>query len=295
MAAKRVLLWGLCIVGWAVGFVIAVPLVFFGTLMLANGLAPSFRLASPLAGSLLLASLLLPLVFSCLLFFWRTAGWFWASWWSLITAWLVMDALATTALHPGNLHAVLSVSPAVWASALIATLVAFGLWLLQVWVVSTVRGMRSWTPALLATPEQWRRLGRVLAPLAIVFAVLLVTAWGPPLAFEAARWRAVDTGDDNPGRAAWGDNTRAQMAPDLMAHYLLPGMTRAQIAALLGEADHPDIYALFPRPTASQTLMAVAHWHGLCPGLQLDLPWSPKGPEQLAGVCILSSYIGYTD
>jgi hypothetical protein len=207
----------------------------------------------------------------------------------------VVDAVATTALHPHNVLAVLSIPPAMWASALIATLVVFGLWLLQMWVVITVRRMRGWVPAAPPITEQGRRLGRALVPLLVIFTFALVAAWGPPLAFEAARWRATDTSTSGPGRAAWGDNTRAQMAPDLMACHLLPGMTREQVAALLGEPDHPDVYALFPRPTASQTIMAIAYWGGLCPGLQVEFPWNPAGPQRLAGVRIMPSYIGYTD
>ena len=294
-ASKRAVFWGLCIAGWALGFAVAVPLVFFGTLMLANGLAPSFQLASPVSASLLLASLLLPVVLSWLLFFWRLAGWMWILWWSLVVTWLVVDAFATTALHPHSLPAALSVSPAMWASALIATVAVFGVWLLQVWVAATVSGMRGWAPVLLATPERWRHLRRALAPLTITFTVALVTAWGPPAVFEAARWRATGTDTTGPGRAAWGDNTRARMAPDLMARHLLPGMTQEQVTALLGEPDQAGIYALFPRPTASQTLMAMAYWGGLCPGLQVEFPWNPAGPQRLTGARIMRSYIGYID
>jgi hypothetical protein len=283
---------------WAAGLAVAIPATFVGFLAVLNGLGTGAQAAPPLLTTVFVALLLLPLVLSVLLFHWRLAGWLWAGWWSMLGIGLLVDALATACCHGHGVGALFSASASLWGSALLAAAVVTAMCLLQLWLAATVAQLRGWTTAPPAFPGSRRGRAFAAAACVLVLAAALVLAWGPPLPFDAPRWQACGSDDTGPHRAGWGDNTRVGMLEDLMVHYLRPDMTEAEVIGLLGEADHPDVYALFPRPTLSQTLLALFRWGGPCPGLEIaygrEDPAHP-GSRRLGQASILGDYIGFTD
>ena len=292
--SRRAVRYGVCVLVAVVGVFVAVPSLGVGFMAIDNGLGRWSEAPPPLLLSLLLAALLTPLVLSLLLFFWRVAGRLWAAWWLVMGLAILVDALSTAAVRHHGPGTLFSVSAALWGSALLTAAVVTGLCLAQLWMAREIARLRGWAafPTVPATSgRRW-----VFVPIAawLVLAASMVLAWGPSLPFGAGRWRACE-----PWHAAWGDNSRAQMAEDLIAHDLRPGMTRAEVVVLLGEDDHPDIYALFPRPTLSQTLLALGRWGGPCPGLEITYaPWSPVCPHERSPIvraAIMGAYIGYTD
>ncbi|MBM3500095.1 MAG: hypothetical protein FJX74_15675 [Armatimonadetes bacterium] len=291
---RRVLRQGVCVVVAVLGLLVALPAVVVGFVTIGNGLEPAHGVVPPLPLSLLLATLLTPLVLSLLLFVWRLAGRWWAAWWLVVGLGVLADALLTAVSQRHGLGTLFVVPAAVWFGALLGAAAVVGLGLAQLWVVGEVARSRGWeaAPATPAKRSRWWALAPIGAWL--ILAAALVWAWGPPLPFDRDRWATCES-----SQAAWGDSSRARMAQDLIAHHLRPGMSDVRVQELLGDDDHPDIYALHPRPTLSQALLATARWGWVCPGLRVRYAHfdrrDPQAPRRVVRASIMGSYIGFTD
>jgi len=278
---------------WAVGLAVALSLTFIGMCLLSAGLGWKTGPGPDLELQFGLCALGLPLVLSVLLFSARW-GWLWAAWWFAFGLGVLGDAWVTAGRHGGGLGRTLLAPSSIWGSALLVAVIVVGWCVLQSWVAAQAMRSRGWAGLTITVSRQ--RLGLLLGGSTLVLAAGLLMAWGAPTAFDSGRWQACAPGFRGLSQPAWGDNTRAQMVADLMARQLRPGITEAEVLGLLGESDHPaGVYALFPRPTLAQTLLALAHWRGLCPGLEITYSAPPSLPRRVVGVRIMPDYIGYMD
>ena len=174
---------------------------------------------------------------------------------------------------------------AVWLAAGPGLAIYFGLWTCIICALAAAATLSPHANVRLLPPKRGRAAVIVPIAMVLVLAVGLVLGWGPPMPFDANKWRG-------PGpptrhryeRFSWGDNSRVRMLDDLLSTHLHLGMTAQETQRLLGRYDHTGYWSCFellPCPTLSQTLLACGRWGWFGPNLQLKFAEHDHRPVSL--------------
>ncbi len=173
---------------------------------------------------------------------------------------------------------------AVWLAAGPGLAICLGLWTCIICALAATATLSPQVNVRLLPPKRGRAAVIVPIAMVLVLAVGLVLAWGPPMLFDANKWR----GPGPPTRRlcerfSWSDNSRARMLNDLLSTHLHAGMTPKETEQLLGQYDDSSCrsFELLPCPALSHTLLACGRWGWFWPNLQLKFTEHDHRPVSL--------------
>ncbi len=270
-------------IGWIfagfVGVVAAIILSHLFGQIIHRALRP---LPAPYVNSFLNAevmAVILPALIWILIMRRKRMAWLWGGWWSLLGVGVFVDAIIAARIQGGGAFDWPTLTAdAPWGSAFIASLIFVSIWASQMWVTYAARRFADQD----FDPEKHRRriwgLSADMAFMVPLLTMALVMAWGIEKPFNSPRWNGC--GDlpnfryfSSSERMEWGDNSRAQMAEDLIRTHLSPGIRSRDVRTVLGRPDGYQgdflVYELLPKPTIAQSLVATARWGSPTPELHL--------------------------
>lgn len=206
--------------------------------------------------------------------------WLWGLWWSLLALGVFVDAIIAARIQGGGgFDWATLTADAPWGSAFVASLIFVGLWASQMWVVYAAPRINGHA----IDSEKYERriwgLGADMAFMVPLLTMAFVMAWGIETPFHSPRWNGCGTVPNfeyfsSCERIEWGDNSRAQMAEDLIRTHLSPGIRSRDVRTVLGRPDGYQgdflVYELLPKPTIAQSLVATARWGSPTPQLHLQ-------------------------
>lgn len=232
-----------------------------------------------------LAAIFLPALLWLIVVRHRRMAWLWGAWWGLLGLGVLVDAIIAARIQGGGAFDWLTLTAdAPWGSAFIAATCFVALGASQMWVAYTAKCAEE--PSVCPETRR-RRMWSLAADFALLVPLLtmaLVMAWGIPEPFNAPQWRGCG---DLPNfqylascqRMEWGENSRAKMLEDLVAHHLHQGTRYSDLLALLGRPDgyaKGIVYEILPKPTISQTMVATVKWGSPTPALHLSFYSMPR-------------------
>ena len=216
----------------------------------------------------------------------RPAAWLYGGIWGLwgllvlwdIAAWgishnlvqLFVSVRDSTGIYPHMALAALAISVPIIA---------------QIWVAWEVVALNGTERIRHGRRRRMATLAGALAIAVVILPVLLSVAWGPQIHFDASEWDALSL--QNSYGVGWSsrpgpNNARARMLDDMLNYLLIPGMTRENVEAYMGEYDAGGNgtahYRLLHKPNLAHTIVAIARWHSLDPYLVLQYtgPWDAE-------------------